>query len=398
MNSVWMALREVTRRPMRSLLTMVGIVIGVAAVIAMVTLGSGATAKIRANIGALGDDLLTILPEVSQRQGGQTVAGAPFEHGDVEALGRELPGLELVVPATTQRLQVVSGSTNRSTSVTGTTSGFLRVRSYRVSQGVDVEAALDSSRSVCVLGAKPAKTLFGGSPALGQTLRVGTVSCEVVGVLAEKGSGLGEDPDEVVLMPLKAFEQRVSGNRKVGVIYATAKKGRPTGALKRQVEQLLHERRRIRPGEANDFGVRDMKDIADTVATTTSLLTSLLGAVAAISLLVGGIGIMNIMLVSVTERTREIGTRLAIGALASDVLRQFLVEASVLSSLGGAVGVVVGLGGAFGLSLLLGFPFSVSWALVLGAFVFSAGVGVLFGFLPARTASRLSPIEALRHE
>ncbi len=398
MNSVSMALRELARRPMRSLLTMIGIIIGVAAVIAMVTLGSGATQKIRASIGALGDDLLTVMPEVSQELGTSAAAGKPFEHEDIEALKRELPGLASVVPASTQRLQLVYGSANWNTKVTGTTSGYLAVRALKVATGEGVEAALDSARLVCVLGAKPARELFGAQPAVGQTIRVGKMSCEVLGVLASKGSSMGEDPDDVVLMPLRTFEQRVSGNRQVATIYATARPGRSTGALKRQIEQLFHERRRVRSGEPNDFGVRDMKDVVDTVSATTGMLTSLLAAVAAISLLVGGIGIMNIMLVSVTERTREIGTRLAIGALASDILKQFLVEAAVISATGGLLGVVVGLGGAYGIASLLGFPFTVSWPLVLVAFVFSAAVGVVFGFLPARNASRLSPIEALRHE
>jgi putative ABC transport system permease protein len=398
MISIWMAFRELARRPMRSTLTMIGVIIGVAAVIAMVTLGRGATDKIRSNIGALGDSLLTIMPDVSQRLGGASVQGPPFEHDDVNALLRELPGLERVVPASSHRLQVVAGGVNRSVSVTGTTSGFLSVRAYRIFLGAEVEAALDSTRSVCVLGAQTAQVLFGQGHAIGKSIRVGDTSCEVVGVLAAKGSGMGDDPDEVLLMPIRTFEQRVSGNRNVSLIYATVRPGRSTSSLKRQAEQLLHERRRIRAGEANDFGVRDMKEITDTVASTTTMLTALLGAVAAISLLVGGIGIMNIMLVSVTERTREIGTRLAIGAFASDILKQFLVESAVLSGLGGLGGIVLGLGSAFVLTRLLDFPFVVSWPLVAVSFVFSAAVGVLFGFLPARKASKLSPIAALRHE
>jgi putative ABC transport system permease protein len=399
LSTLLMALREIRRNTMRSLLTVLGIVIGVAAVIALMTLGDGATAKVRQSIGALGNDLLMISPMADRRVVNTGQSGTPFDEADVQALSRELAGLERVAPTASRPMQVVTGSRNWRTTVTGTTAEYLLARSFTVAQGSGVEAALGTTRSVCVLGATPARELFGTQSPVGQTIRVGRLSCEVVGVLASKGAGgMGGDNDDLVLMPLRTFQQRIAGNRDVTLVYANAREGRSTAGLKRQVEALLRERRRVRDGEPNDFTVRDMQEIIDTVSTTTGFLTSLLAAVAAVSLLVGGIGIMNIMLVSVTERTREIGTRLAIGALGSDVLLQFLIEAVTLSLLGGLIGVVLGLGGAAGVSVLLGFPFSVSGQTVLLAFAFSAVVGVVFGFLPARKAARLNPIEALRHE
>ncbi len=398
--TVLMALREVRRNSLRSLLTILGVVIGVAAVIALVTVGDGATARVQQSVGSLGNDLLTISPETDRRLVNTGQAGRPFTEGDVAALSRELAGLQRVAPTQSRPMQVIAGSRNWRTTVTGTTADYLAARSFKVARGVGVEAALATPRRVCVLGATPARELFGEdvSP-LGQTVRVGRLSCEVVGVLEAKGGGgMGGDNDDLVLMPLRTFEQRISGNRDISVIYATAREGRSTAGLKQQAEELLRERRQVRAGEPNDFSVRDMKEIIDALSTTTGLLTSLLGAVAAISLLVGGIGIMNIMLVSVTERTREIGTRLAIGALGSDVLTQFLIEAVTLSSLGGVLGVGLGLLSAWAITAALHFPLLLSWKMALLAFAFSAGVGVLFGYLPARKAARLNPIEALRHE
>ncbi|MDP1821893.1 MAG: ABC transporter permease [Archangium sp.] len=394
-----MALREVRRNTMRSLLTMLGVVIGVAAVIALMTIGEGATAKVRQNIGALGNNLLMISPGADRRVVNTGQSGKPFDESDVQAITRELAGIEHVAPTQSRPLQVIAGSRNWRTTVTGTTADYLVARSFKVARGSGVEQALSTPRAVCVLGATPARELFGTQNPLGQSVRVGRLSCEVIAVLESKGAGgMGGDNDDLVLMPLRTFQQRIAGNRDVTMIYATAREGRSTAGLKRQVEELFRERRRVRPGEQNDFSVRDMQEIIDTVSSTVGMLTALLGAVAAVSLLVGGIGIMNIMLVSVTERTREIGTRLAIGALGSDVLLQFLIEAVTLSSLGGVIGMVVGLLGAAGICAALGFPFLVSGQMVLLAFAFSAGVGVLFGYLPARKAAHFNPIEALRHE
>jgi putative ABC transport system permease protein len=307
--------------------------------------------------------------------------------------------VERVAPTASRSMQVIYGSENWRTTITGATPEYLAARGFQVARGSGVDAALRTQRSVCVLGATPAKELFGTQEPLGKTLRVGRTSCEVIAVLKAKGaSGPGGDNDDLILMPLRTFQQRIAGNRDVSMIYATAREGRSTAGLKTQIERLLRERRHVRGGEPNDFSVRDMQEIIETVSSTTSMLTTLLGAVAAVSLLVGGIGIMNIMLVSVTERTREIGTRLAIGALGSDVLMQFLVEAVVLSALGGLLGIALGLALAVVATRALGFPFLLSVPMVLVAFAFSAGVGVLFGYLPARKAARFNPIDALRHE
>jgi putative ABC transport system permease protein len=399
-STILMALREVRRNTLRSLLTMLGVIIGVAAVIALETVGDGATAKVTQSISALGNNLLTISPEADRRMGSPSEAGKPFSEADVLALGREIAGLEHVAPTASKQLQAVVGSRNHRTTVTGGTGEFLEARGYLIDQGqgAGLEAALGSAQSVCVLGTTVQKELFGTQKALGQRVRLGRTTCEVIGVFKSKGSSMGGDNDDLVLMPLRAFQQRVAGNHDVTLIYATARAGRSTASIKNQLERLLLERRHVRPGDTPTFTVRDMKEIIDTLSSTTGLLTTLLAAVAAVSLLVGGIGIMNIMLVSVTERTQEIGTRLAIGALGSDVLLQFLIEAVTLSSIGGLLGVITGLGGALGITSLLHFPFLFSWKMALLAFSFSMGVGVLFGFLPARKAARLNPIEALRHE
>jgi putative ABC transport system permease protein len=394
-----MALRELRRNTMRSVLTMLGIIIGVASVIALVTVGDGASAKVRANISSLGNDLLMISPEADRRLVNTGGAGKPFRAADVQAVRREIAGLERVAPTASRSLQLIAGTKNWRTTVTGATYDYLIARNFQVAEGQGIEQLLSTPRSVCVLGATPRRELFGSSDPIGQSVRVGRMSCEVVGVLASKGAGgMGGDNDDVVVMPLETFQQRIAGNHDVTMMFATAKQGRSTASLKTQLEQLFRERRDVHPGEANDFSVRDMQEIIEAVSSTTGMLTALLGAIAAVSLLVGGIGIMNIMLVSVTERTKEIGTRLAIGALGSDVLLQFLVEAVALSALGGLIGIGFGLAGALAICSALGFPFAVSPQLAVLAFAFSAGVGVLFGFLPARKAARLNPIEALRHE
>ena len=398
LTTILMALRELRRNKMRSLLTILGVVIGVAAVVALVTIGDGATVKVRQSISSLGDNLLMISPEVDRRQVNVGGAGKPFDLDDVAAMRREIGGLEHIVPTASRGLLVVAGSRSWRTNVTGTTADFLVARNYQIERGTGVEAALETPLGVCVLGATPARELFGTLDPLGRTVRVGRVACNVIGLLVSKGAGMGGDNDDLILMPLRTFQQRITGTNDITMVFATAREGRSTASVKNQISALLRERRRLQAGQPNDFHVRDMEEIINAVSTTTGMLTSLLGAVAAVSLLVGGIGIMNIMLVSVTERTREIGTRLAIGALGGDVLRQFLIEAVTLSSLGGVIGVVVGLLGALGVTHLLEFPFLLSWQMVALSFAFSAGVGVLFGYLPARKAARFNPIEALRHE
>lgn len=394
-----MSLREVRKNALRSFLTMLGIVIGVGAVIAMVTIGKGATQKVRNDVSALGDNLLVVSPGAAQR-GPVRTAAVPFERQDIEAIQREVPGLKAVAPAASTSATVVYGNQNWPSNITGAEEGFFTVRGYAVESGRSFsELEIASGTPVCILGKTVKDNLFGAESPLNQRIRAGRLSCLVVGVLASKGTAaMGGDQDDVVLVPLIAFQRRLSGKRDISTVYLQTEEGQSTAAVQSQVEALLRERRSIPPGGIDNFNVRNMQEIAEAMSSITSALTGLLGGIAAVSLLVGGIGIMNIMLVSVTERTREVGTRLAIGALASEVLLQFLVEAVVLSTIGGIVGIGFGLALSYLAVQSLALPYIIAPEVVFGAFAFSAAVGVVFGYLPARKAARLNPIEALRHE
>jgi putative ABC transport system permease protein len=319
---------------------------------------------------------------------------------NADAISNEINGLSAVAPADSSQNQAIYGNQNWSTTVMGTTAAFLKTRDWSLSAGRGfTDGELRAGKVACILGATVVKELFGGENPLGASIRIGNLSGQVIGVLSPKGqSGFGSDQDDIVLIPIRAFQRRISGKTDVDVIFVSARDGIPTEKVKKDIEQLMRERRRIRPDKEDDFNVRDMKEIMATLTGTTRILTALLSAVAAVSLLVGGIGIMNIMLVSVTERTREIGIRLAIGALEQEVLMQFLVEAVVLSCFGGLIGIVLGLtAAAFG-SDALQVPFIWNPRIVVIAFIFSGLVGIVFGFFPARKAARLDPIEALRHE
>ena len=394
-----MASREIRRNALRSFLTMLGVVIGVGAVIVLVTLGEGASAKVKADIAKLGENLL-IVNTGAFRRGPTSTPARPFKREDAQAVAREVGGLSGIAPAANRNLLVVNGNRNWRTQVTGSTADFFEVRGYRIQDGRAFTASEASAgRPLCVLGQTVVKELFGGSPPIGQSVRVGRTPCEVIGLLVPKGeAGFGQDQDDLVVMPLVAFQRRIAGNNDITTIYVSAARGRSTALVQSQIEALMRERRRIGPRDEDDFTVRDMAEIAATMASTTGALAALLGAIAGVSLLVGGIGIMNIMLVSVTERTREIGIRLSIGALPREVLLQFLVEAAVLSSIGGVIGILLGLLGSAAASRGLQVPFILVPRILVVAFAFSAAIGVLFGLLPARRASRLNPIEALRHE
>ncbi|MEO8179271.1 MAG: ABC transporter permease [Deltaproteobacteria bacterium] len=397
--SLLMALRELRRNTLRSLLTMLGIVIGVGAVIALTNIGEGATARVKSDIGKLGDNLLIVRPGAQRRSISFTQA-PPFKLGDVEAITREVSGVSAVAPTVGSTQLAVWGNQNRQTTIMGSDNAYLDVRGYALSQGRKFASSeLSSGSAACLLGATVQREMFGERDALGQSLRVGKISCTVVGVLTAKGeSGMGQDQDDMILMPLRTVQRRLLGSTDVSTIFLSARADRSTQSVQQQTESLLRQRRGLLPGQEGDFTVRDMQEIAETMSQATGTLTALLGAIAAVSLLVGGIGIMNIMLVSVTERTREIGVRLAIGALASDVLVQFLLEAVVLSALGGVLGIGLGLGLSWSVTRALDVPFLVQPPILVLAFGFSAVVGVLFGFLPARKAASLNPIEALRHE
>jgi len=394
-----MALTEIRRNAMRSFLTMLGVVIGVGSVIALVTVGDGTTASVKASISSLGENLLMIRPG-AHRRGPARSAAPPFELADVDAIRRDISGAVAVAPSGSKQMLAVFGNQNWSTSVTGSTGDYFLTRGFEIGEGRLINAAdVKGARPVCVLGATVAKELFGSGDSVGESIRLGKVACNVIGVLKSKGSGaMGMDNDDTIVMPLKTFQQRIAGSRDVSMIYVSVAEDRPTSNVKQQVEALLRERRRIAPGADDDFTVRDVAEIIETVSSTTAMLTALLAAIAGVSLLVGGIGIMNIMLVSVTERTREIGIRLAIGARGRDVLLQFLIEAMVLATLGGGIGVAIGLGGGYAATNAMGVPFAVSPQIIAIAFVFSAFIGVLFGYLPARKAAQLDPIDALRHE
>jgi putative ABC transport system permease protein len=398
-NALQLALREVRRNGMRSFLTVLGIVIGVASVITMVTLGSGATAQITAEIGSLGSNMLIIRP--GQRLGPGLRSDAPlFDRDDADAILNQIRAVRAVAPQSSSKATAIWGNRNWSTTVTGITEGFFTVRDWPVVAGRSFTAGeRRAGKGVCLLGETVRRELFGRAAALGTRIRLGKLSCDVVGLLEAKGqAAMGMDQDNAVLVPLRTYQRRIAGNTDIATIQVSMRDGASTDKAKRDIEYLMRERRRISAGEDDNFNVLDMKEIAQTLSSTTQVLTTLLGAVAAVSLLVGGIGIMNIMLVSVTERTREIGIRLAIGALERDVLLQFLVEAAVLSSFGGLFGVALALAASLVLAELMQVPFVFDPGIAVIAFAFSAVVGIVFGYVPARRAARLDPIEALRHE
>lgn len=398
-NTVLLALREIRRNVLRSFLTILGVVIGVAAVIVMVTIGAGATAQVTEQIASLGSNLLMI--RVGQRMGpGQSSGAPPFAITDVQAILREVPAIAAVAPSASKRITAVYSNANWSTTVTGADNQFFKVRSWTIRKGRQfLESEQRSGKAVCVIGATIAEELFGKENPLGDKIRLGNFSCEVIGLLEAKGqSTFGSDQDDLILIPLRTFQRRIAGNQDISLIQVSVAEGRSTDTAKSDIEYLLRERRHIIGSKDDNFQVMDMKEITRMLTGTTQILTSLLGAVAAVSLLVGGIGIMNIMLVSVTERTREIGIRLAIGAQEREVLLQFLVEAVVLASFGGLIGILFALITSVGLTRLLKIPFVYNPGIMLIAFLFSAAVGVIFGYFPAKKAARLDPIDALRHE
>jgi putative ABC transport system permease protein len=394
-----LAIQAIRRNALRSFLTLLGIVIGVGAVIAMVTIGNGTTAKVAADMAKLGSNLLFVRPG-QFGPGRSSLNAKPFNARDIVELRSQLRGVKAVAPVAQLSATVVYGSESRSISIVGTDNAYLITQDWDLQKGRKFfDGEVRSGRAACVIGETAREELFGSAAFIGQRIRVNKVSCEVIGLLEGKGqSTFGTDQDDIVIMPLRTFHRRLAGNIDIGRIYVSAGDDTDTGKVQADIELLLRERRNIAAGEEDDFSVGDLKQIAATQTATTAILTALLGAVAGVSLLVGGIGVMNIMLVSVTERTREIGIRLAIGAQESQVLMQFLVEAVVLSLIGGVIGVVLGLGLAALATTVMKIPFVLDPAIVVIAFGFSALVGIVFGYFPARHAARMNPIEALRHE
>ena len=400
-NAMLLALSEIRRNVMRAILTTLGIVIGVAAVIAIVTLGNGATAGVTATIGSLGRNLIVVQPGTRRGPGGGgAVTAQPFTAEDVAAIKREIANLRAVAAVMIRGIVVVAGNQNHPTQIAGTDNAYMGVRDWPLESGrVFTDAEERTGRAVCILGQTVRKVLFGSQDAEGAEIRVGQIPCDVVGILAAKGqSTFGQDQDDIVIMPLRTVQRRIAGNDFIDTIMISAERAEDVAKVKKDVTDLMRDRRHLAAGVADDFRADDMAEIAGIMQTTTGILTAFLAAIAAISLLVGGIGIMNIMLVSVTERTREIGIRLAIGARERDVLIQFLVEAVMMSAMGGLIGIALGLGISAIATHFLAFPYSPSLAAIVVAFLFSAGIGVTFGFFPARRAARLDPIEALRHE
>jgi putative ABC transport system permease protein len=402
MNTFRLALRALARNKMRSALTMLGIIIGVGAVIAVVSIGQGAQYLVQQGIQAMGTNAVFISAG-SNRAGGvrQGYGGVKtLTVDDMNAILQEIPLIKQAAPALSNRQQVVFGNQNWSTTVTGTTPNYFDIRTWPVQQGSAFsDEEVDIAANVCVLGATVERVLFGDQNPIGQTLRVGNLPFRVDGVLESKGQNVtGQDQDDVIFAPYTTVQRKISGITWLQFIAASAVSQEASVASVAPITSLLRERHRIRTGDDDDFLIRTQADIADLQNQTQSTMTYLLGGIASVSLLVGGIGIMNIMLVSVTERTREIGVRMAVGATEEDVRRQFLVEAVTLSMLGGFIGIVFGLVGSALISNLLSWPTLISGKAIIAAVIFSATVGIFFGYYPAHKAAQLDPIEALRYE
>jgi putative ABC transport system permease protein len=400
LNTLGLALREIRRNLLRSFLTILGIVIGVAAVITMVTVGRGATRAVSDQITSLGTNLLMVRP--GQRLGpGRDAAGSPpFRQADGEVIAAQVTGVRRVAPQSSAGAVAVYGARNWSTVIYGSTNAYFETNNWALAQGrLFEDAEARAGAAVCVIGATVRRELFGAEEPVGARLRLRNISCEVIGLLQSKGqAAMGQDQDDIVVMPIATVQRRITGNLNVGTLLVSMDDNADAERVKADLVRLLRERRKLAESDENNFNVLDTKQLAETLSSTTQVMTMLLGAVAAVSLLVGGIGIMNIMLVSVTERTREIGIRLAIGALGHEVLLQFLIEAVVLAALGGLIGIVIATVASIVLTGVMGVPYVFDAGINLLSFGFAALIGIAFGYFPARRAAQLDPIEALRHE
>ncbi|MCB9760298.1 MAG: ABC transporter permease [Alphaproteobacteria bacterium] len=397
-NAVRIALTEIGRNLTRSLLTALGIMIGVAAVIAMVGLGQGTTASIEADLASMGNNLLILSPGSGHGPAARTPA-PPFTARDAEVIAQQVPQVLAIAPTVNASATLVFGGEEVDSVVYGSTRAWFQVMNRELAEGrLPTLGEERAGAAVCVLGETVRSTLFGGESAVGAELRVGKMSCRVIGLARAKGANtMGMDQDDFVFTPMATVQRRLLGTTDVSVIYLSVDHPDHIDVVKEEATALMRQRRHIAANSTDNFTVRDTRELAQMVTGITTVLTAFLGAVAGVSLLVGGIGIMNIMLVSVTERTREIGIRMAVGALERDVLTQFLVEAGMLAAMGGVVGVAVGLLGAWIGARALGVPFVFNLPVTLGAVGFSALVGVVFGWYPARRAARMEPIDALRH-
>ena len=403
--SLWIALRALIANKMRSALTMLGIIIGVGAVIAMVAVGSGAKQQIAEQIASMGSNLLIVL------SGSSTSGGLRFGSGtvptltvdDAKAIQNEIPDVRYVAPSQRGTVQIIFGNQNWSTVADGTTPEVLFIREWSLQSGRSfTQQDLDGATKVCLLGETVVENLFGGIDPIGQIVRIKKVPFTVIGVLASKGqTTFGQDQDDTIIVPLTTAQKKLFGMQFPGMvrtIAVQAKTPEAMGSVENQINDLLRQRHHIQSKQENDFTVRNLTELMSTAQQTANVMSYLLGAIASISLIVGGIGIMNIMLVSVTERTREIGIRIAVGAKGRDILLQFLIESLVMSLMGGILGIGLGICGTLILSSFTQWPMLFSIKAILLAFLFSGSVGVFFGFYPARKASLLNPIEALRYE
>ncbi len=401
------AMRALAVNKLRSLLTMLGIIIGVAAVIVMIAVGAGAQQRVQEQISSLGSNLLLILSGSTTSGGVRMGFGSnlTISEDDAAAIPREIPQT-MAAPALRGTAQLIWGNTNWSTVIFGVTPEYIEVRQWEIAAGRIFDAAdMAGATKVCLVGQTVAKQLFGGADPLGQVIRVRRVPFTVIGVLESKGqSMMGSDQDDLILMPISTARKRVLGasnlakQRSVGTIWVKVAEGSDMKAAEEQVRALLRQRHRLQPGQDDDFSLRNLEEVAATQEASSRVLALLLAAVASVSLVVGGIGIMNIMLVSVTERTREIGLRMAVGARTRDILGQFLVEAVTLSLIGGLAGIAIGIATAVGIAQLAGWRILLSPESVMLAVAFAFAIGVFFGFYPARKAARLNPVEALRFE
>ena len=400
-NAFLIAIKEIKRNILRSFLTILGIVIGVASVIAMVMIGDGTTANVKESISKLGTNMLTL--RVGQERRGpprEDNSAKPFTEGDISAIKNEIQNIKAVASENSTKMNIVLGNKSTTSSVIGTNNDYFIIKDWEVTEGRTFEdSELNSGKPSCIIGTTIVKQLFTETDPIGMNIRLKNLSCNVIGVLKSKGAAaFGNDQDEIVIVPLKMYQQKIKGDKDVSSILISITDGKLIDNAKIEITSLMQERRALRIEEPDNFHIRDMQDILSTMTSTTQMLTYLLGSIAGISLLVGGIGIMNIMLVSVTERTREIGTRLAIGAMENEVLLQFLVEAIVLSTLGGIIGIFLGATIGYITVNIMDLPFILNHQIILISFVFSTLIGVFFGYFPARKAARLNPIDALRYE
>jgi len=398
------AFRALVRNKMRAALTMLGIIIGVAAVIAMVSIGQGASASVQAQIESIGTNLLFV------SAGAQNVGGVRSGTGDtgtntmtvddLDAIKREVPSVSMVTPNVNARSQLVAGNMNWNTNVTGVSEQYPEIRKWPVATGsFFTDADVRTAARVIVIGQTLADNLYPGTDPIGQDIRVMNLPFRIVGVMARKGQDpQGRDQDDVAFAPFTTVQKKILGRDRVQIAFVSAISQDATYTAQSQITQLLRQRHKLTANEPDDFTVRNMTDVAEAANETSKTMTILLACIAGVSLLVGGIGIMNIMLVSVTERTREIGIRMAIGARSSAVRSQFLIESIVLSLMGGMVGIILGIALSLAIPAFLGWPTLVSMMAIVGSVLFSAAVGIFFGYYPARKAAALDPIEALRYE